>query len=357
MQGLNLLSNVFTAGISHPITATAPACVPSPKYLQIASTLLVHPLHTNRASNKERLEIGSRSITLLRNVLHDVGPRAAHLEQAFAFPTSANTTGRNTRRGRIAAESYDGESNSDEETHGDGIKGAVSQQGVFRRAKDFWRIVGWAFNCSVRYPKRWRYWKVLLEYLLEVLDDDWNEREATDEEEYQEKRRAKQQSESQEKYRASVEPDLEGDQLVREHRMLRDSLLIRYLSGFDYKYSSTPLRRIVKAAFADGSAQSLKEFPEIFDDETKEMKDISTHKRKRDEKVDVTGDMEFGDYDGENDDGDALFEISDGSPSPDLKANEVGAPAYASTIGDSDAIILRQKVMTLVNSDFPSCSQ
>ncbi|KAM3065150.1 hypothetical protein ACMFMF_011278 [Clarireedia jacksonii] len=349
MQGLNLLSNVFTAGISHPITASTPACVPSPKYLQIASTLLVHPLHTSHASNKERLEMGSRSISLLRSVLQDVGPRAAHLEQAFAFPTCTTTMGRNTRRGRIVIESHDGESNSDEEIQGDGIKGAVSQQGVFRRAKDFWHIVGWAFNCSVRYPKRWRYWKVLLEYLLEVLDDDWNEREAMDDEEHQEKRQAELLSKSQENHRTNVEPDLNGDELFREHRMLRDSLLIRYLNGFDYKYSSAPLRRIVKAAFADGSAQSLKEFPEIFENETKEMKKKSTQKRKRDEKIDVTTDMEFGDYDEENDDRDTLFETMDGSPSPDFKAKTVGTTTYASTIGGSDAIVLRQKVMTLLS--------
>jgi hypothetical protein len=256
-------------------------------------------------------------------------------------------------------ELHDGESNSDEETHGDGMKGAVSQQGVFRQAKDFWHIVGWAFNCSVRHPKRWRYWKVLLEYLLEVLDDDWTEREAMDEEEHQAKReaeykgksRAKQLSKSKEKHQSMVELDLEGDELPRENKMLHDSLLIRYLSGFDYKYSSASLRRIVKAAFADGSAQSLKEFPEVFENETNELRKKGTHKRKRDEKMDVTGDMEFGDYDEENDDNDGLFETSDGSPSPDLKAKIMGASTYASTIGDSDAILLRQKVMTLVNSN------
>ncbi|PQE23150.1 major facilitator superfamily transporter protein [Rutstroemia sp. NJR-2017a BVV2] len=355
-QGLTLLSNVFTAGISHPTTATAPACVPSPKYLQIASTLLVHPLFTNRASNKERLEIGSRSITLLRNVLQDVGPRAAHLEQAFAFRTSTNKTGRNTRRGWIAVESHDGESNSDEETHGDGIKGAVSQQGVFRRAKDFWHIVGWAFNCSVRYPKRWRYWKILLEYLLDVLDNDWTEREAIDEEENQAKREAEHQEKRRAKHQASVELDLEGDERLRENKVLHDSLLIRYLGGFDYNYSSAPLRRIVKAAFADGSAQSLKDFPEIFENETNEIRNETTHKRKRDEKMDVTGEMEFGDYEEENDDGDDLFEPSDGSPSPGLKAKTMGASTYTSTMGDSDAIILRQKVMTLpsTTSQVPS---
>ena len=52
-----------------------------------------------------------------------------------------------------------------------------NEESLWSRADDFWHAVGWAFNCSVRYPGRWERWRIWLELMCDVLQDDWNERE------------------------------------------------------------------------------------------------------------------------------------------------------------------------------------
>ncbi|KAI9645196.1 hypothetical protein NHQ30_005930 [Ciborinia camelliae] len=316
-QALILLSDVLTSGISHTNATSKAACIPTPKFLQIASTLLVHPISTTRAKN-ENVEVASRSITLLRNTLTEIGPKNANLKKAFSFEASKYARRR----------SHDGDSSSNSDD--DDIKGVVSQNGLWRCAKDFWQIVGWSFNCSVRYPKRWRYWKILLEYLLDVLDADWHEREAMDDT----------------AFKAKFDQKKEAGKLSPGHELLQDSLLAQYLCGSSHNRNGNAVRRIVKAAFADGSAQSMKAYPEIFENETKDIKKNVSQKRKWDDHQNIK-EMGFGDYDEEEEE--IASDTSVDSEESSQKPNKKGNPAYSSTIGDPDSIRLRQRVITLLS--------
>jgi hypothetical protein len=146
--------------------------VPVPLHVEIVSTLLVHPRNTTQAPRGERAELAWRAITFLRSLLATLGSLNANLGEAFSM-TPPRTRGK--RRGRSGG-GDDGSSESGDE---DRMEGVVANQGRVRRcAKDFWHVVGWAFNCSVAYPKRWKYWKVWLGYMLDVIEGDWEEREA-----------------------------------------------------------------------------------------------------------------------------------------------------------------------------------
>ncbi|QSZ35888.1 hypothetical protein DSL72_007010 [Monilinia vaccinii-corymbosi] len=318
-HALTLLSDVLNSGISHSSATSKAGCTPTPKFLQIASTLLVHPISTTRARN-ENVEVASRSIALLRNTLTHIGPRNGNLKQAFSFDADRYHQRRSRDEG--------GGSNSDD----DDIRGVVSQNGLWRSAKDFWQIVGWSFNCSVRYPKRWRYWKVLLEYLLDVLDADWQEREAMDDAAFEGKAGQKRGAKK----------------LSPRYEFLADSLLVQYLRGPSHSRNGNAVRRIVKAAFADGSLQSMKAYPEVFENETKDLKKGVSQKRKWDDSKN-TKEMGFGDYDEEDDEEDIASESSETFEESLQNPAKKGSVTYSSTIGDPDSIRLRQRVITLLS--------
>jgi hypothetical protein len=193
----------------------------------------------------------------------------------------------------------DGSSTSDSEDGHERIRGIIANKGRIRNcAKDFWHMVGWAFNCSVRYPKRWKYWKVWLDFMLDVLDADWNER-------------------------MNSKLDLGAP----------DCLLLRYLS--EAKGRSSAMKRVVRAAFADGSPESLKEFPEVFVNETKELKLQNGQKRKREDPE--RGSTNFGG-------GEDEAELTD-QTSPD----DDDMPDTDPWLGGPESIMLRQRVIVLVS--------
>ncbi|ESZ89629.1 hypothetical protein SBOR_9988 [Sclerotinia borealis F-4128] len=317
-HALTLLSDAFTAGISHSSATSKAACIPTHKFLQIASTLLVHPVSTTRAKH-ENVEVASRSIVFLRNILTEIGPKSGNLAQAFSFEAR-----RYSRR-----RSHDGDSSSNSDD--DDIKGVVSQNGLWRCAKDFWQIVGWSFNCSVRHPKRWRYWKILLEYLLDVLDADWQERKAMDDT----------------TFTAKVDQTQGAELLSPGYELLQGSLLAQYIGVSSQNRNGNAVRRIVKAAFADGSVQSMKAYPEVFENEVKDIKKDLSQKRKWDDSKNIK-EMGFGDYNEEEEE-DITSDTSKGSEEPVQKPSKKRNTTYSSTIGDPDSIRLRQRVITLLS--------
>ncbi|KAM4062334.1 hypothetical protein HRG_011132 [Hirsutella rhossiliensis] len=65
----------------------------------------------------------------------------------------------------------------------DHLRGRMANEAsVWSRGQDLWSTVGWAFNTATVHPHRWRYWKVWLGLMLDVLDADWAERERLDQE-------------------------------------------------------------------------------------------------------------------------------------------------------------------------------
>lgn len=256
ISALTLLADLVTPGASHPNHLHLPTYAPEPYHLEIISTLLVHPQHTSRSTNESDVEIASRCICLLRNVLAIIGPANANLCEAFSFRQPEGT--RRNRQSRNRNDDNDDSSSDDDD---DRIRGIVANQGRIRMcAKDFWHVVGWALNCSIVYPKRWKYWKAWLDFMLDVLDADWKERE--------------------EKDNHAVETRITGDKKEKtKHTHVRKSLLMQYLS--DVKGRSSSVKRIVGAVFADGGEEDLKAYPEVFPNETTEIKPPNGHKRKR----------------------------------------------------------------------------
>jgi hypothetical protein len=181
-------------------------------------------------------------------------------------------------------------------------------------------MVGWAFNCSVKYPKRWKYWMVWLDFMLDVLDADWKERERPD----------------------SLDPGAGKKTRNEAESSLRQSLLVKYLA--EAKGRSTAVKRIVRSAFADGGPGSLREFPEVFQNETKELKAHCGQKRKREDPMERI----FGDYD--NDDSDTAAdssEFTDQTPEP-LQDND-DSVAVNPWLGGTESIALRQRLLALVS--------
>ncbi|KAK2628010.1 hypothetical protein QTJ16_002656 [Diplocarpon rosae] len=250
VSALALLTDIVTSGTSHPTCPDKPVMAPLPYHIEIVSAFLIHPQYTNHAIPNGNKDLGSRPITLLRDVLAVLGPVQANLREAFSLTVDQNF--RPSRRTRNTADLEDRSSGSDTDSGPKSLTLTVANTGRIRHcARDFWHMVGWAFNCSVRYPRRWPYWKVWLDYMLDVLERDWVEREWQDVEDERLGGRA------------------ESSGHEHEFQMLPQSLLGSYLSGAANR--SSAMKRVVRCAFSDGSTESLREFPEVFPHETREL--------------------------------------------------------------------------------------
>ena len=234
----------------------------------------------------------------------------ANLAEAFSL-TPPRSRGRRRHGGNDT-------SSDDDEEETAKLKGVIMNKGRIRNcATDFWHIVGWAFNCSVVHRKRWKYWKVWLDYMLDVLDADWKEREAQD-----------------------VEDLVTED----DYKMRRNSLLLKYLS--DVRGRSSALKRVVGSIFVDGGSEDLRAYPEMFPNETLEVKAQNGQKRKRKEDFE----HKFGDYNDEEDDLEFDLETPASSQETD---DGSGTPTADPWMGGPDSIVLRQRVLTLVSRLLP----
>lgn len=275
------MNNIVTSGTSFPLPA-GPAFAPPPSHLALTNTLLIHPLHTTRASSDERLEVSSEALLLLQTVLATLGPVNANLGEAFTFSSAQSVSLRQGRRSNgIDRKSAASKTSEDDEDGLAIMTSLADNSSLWRRAQDFWHVVGWAFNCSVKYPRRWQYWRVWLDYMLNVLDADWKERCRMDDKSNEEKRKQNPHEKPMQTF-------------------LQDSLLLSYLAG--QGRSSATIRRVVRSVFADGSEENLRIFPEVFDKETRERIAKDGFQRENDLPVDIEKDN-YGDYAGDENDG------------------------------------------------------
>jgi len=282
-QALNLLLNIIASGT----VASGPVFVPSPPLLAVAATFLVHPSTTTRAKSPEEQEAPSAALRLLRLTNTLVGPITARFDTAFAF-----THFEASRHGGIRRRASKDEGTSGNEMLRNEWKLLNTELGqssaVWSRAEDFWHAVGWAFNCSVLHPERWESWQVWLQFMIEVLEDDWNER------------------------KRQVEQEVSGAGNEKEQKRLRQdilqqSLIFRYIDGSSGSYGQN--RRILRAIFADGTSSSVNEFREVFRNELKQLKRDQENIKKREAKVNID-EGQYGDYltkdDDESEEGDGV---------------------------------------------------
>ncbi|KAH8434934.1 uncharacterized protein LDX57_012566 [Aspergillus melleus] len=267
-QALDLLVNILSTATEAP----TPVFAPLPQHLAVAATFLVHPSTTTRAKTAEETEAPNASLRLLRLTNTLAGPVSANFGRAFSF-----THFESSRRGRRRHEH-----DSDDEMKPLNLDLGQSAS-VWSRAEDFWHAVGWAFNCSVLHPERWKRWCTWLEFMCEVMEDDWEER----------------------KRLHSASTKEEGEKLSKdEPKILQDSLIVRYIEEGSSGYGKN--RRIMRAIFADGSTSSVNEFREVFHKELKELKQpkgATENIKKREVEVNID-EEKYGDYlNNDNDDG------------------------------------------------------
>jgi hypothetical protein len=307
LDGFSILNNILTSGTSHVSShgEVLPAYTPSPSQLILAATLIVHPQMTTRAQSPEDLQASNEALLFLRNVNEIVGPINADFVTVFTFKPSAS----GSRRRAPRRSAVDSGSTSDEEDVYVLNSPFVNERSVFEQTDDFWDVVGWAFNCSITWTKRWDRWKLWLEFVLDVLDADWDERRGR------------------------------SDKL-QDSKPLEDSIVLRFLESAEGRSGR---RRILRAILADGEQKSLNEFGEVWKDETKEKKIKGKDVMAATKKVDLDAD-EWGDY-GSDPDEDEVTE------------EEMTADGTTDDFGGLDSVLLRQRFLLLV-SDAPvhSCS-
>lgn len=182
---------------------------------------------------------------------------------------------------------------------------------LWGRAEEFWQVVGWCFNCSILYKRRWERWNAWLTYMLEVLEADWDAREYG-----------------------------EGD----ESRV--KSLIMKYInSGVT---TAGRQRKVLRAVFADGRTKSVAEFGEIWQNETKELK-TDTDLKKAEKKIDIEADN-YGDYMLDEDDEDLEVSAEDlSSPPEQILQSRDSIANIADDLGGMDSINLRLRLLSLLS--------
>lgn len=247
----SLVSSSAHAGIS------APTFVPSPTQLALASTLSVHPALTTRTASMEKWSHADGALRLLKIVSQVAGAanadfRSAFQFLAFKFGRTRNSHGNALRNGESREPRQEGSRIDDAKIENQYAQG----ESLYSRAEDFWHVVGWAFNCSKLHPKRWERWVLWLDWMTDVLEDDWRGQDQQDD--------------------------------------ARTSLIWSYISHASG--GSGRNRRLIRSVFASGSTKAVNEFGEIFRNEPKEPKKEEAEKvKKREVDVDVEAEV-YGDY-------------------------------------------------------------
>lgn len=147
--------------------------------------------------------------------------------------------------------------------------------------------------------------------MLDVLDADWDERERL---------------------------DLLNSTDTEDFTLRRGSILVTYLK--QALESSGVVKRVVRSVFADGGPDSLRDFPAVFKNETKEVKVQNGQKRKR---------LHLGDLDDEEETVPSLEMDQTPEGEEEEEDEEDDTPVIDPLLGGSESISLRQRVLTLVS--------
>lgn len=248
----------------------------------MAATFAVHPYMTTRAKSAELQQVANTALQLLRVTNSLVGPIAARFDVAFAFTHFAISR----HGGRRLIENDSNGTRTIVKDDSEPLNFELAQtSSLWSRAEDFWQVVGWAFNCSAFYRKRWERWRLWLEFMCDVLEDDWKER----------RRRQTEGS-----HGGVTAPALSAQQEI-----LKESLLLKYVNTTSGVSGRN--RRIMRAIFADGSSSALNEFREIFHNEPRELNQDQDRPQKRQVDVNIDEDI-YGDYIGQDNEDDLCEE-------------------------------------------------
>lgn len=325
--------------------------MPSPQLLSLIATLIVYPRLTTKTDSPESLAAANQALYLLRTINQLVGPVNANFATAFTFAEKSGLRSKRTYARRSNATS-DGDRSSprsgDEE---EVIKNFAAQQNsLWTRGADFWHVVGWSFNCAAKWKGRWDRWKVWLELMLELLEDDFSERVRL----------------------ADAAADVRDKETI-----LSESLVVQYF-GEEASAGRTERRRIMRAIFATGTDRNTAEFREIFEKETEERKvkpqetrfgGTTTKDSKGKRKRLNLDDGDFGDYydDNDEDEEDVVVKeelglrsstrlsrqdtraLTDAGDDEEDTEDITQATDPKEAYGGTEAILLRRRILVLVS--------
>ncbi|KAK1756145.1 hypothetical protein QBC47DRAFT_321207 [Echria macrotheca] len=276
---------------------TPAARVATPQQLAILNTLTIHPVYTSRLTEPTNAHVAARARIYLQGVLALVGPINANLRAAFAFSRHGGGGSGYRRESRFgtsghtspleSSSSVDGSTESSESLDGR----MANEQSLWRRGTDFWAVLGWAFRCAAEHPHRWAFWRGWVEFMVEVLEVDWDEREALD------------------------ETRLGG--VDEKNKMVKGSLLVAYLEDVR-KERKNVLKEVVRAllAFTDDDPTDKVIYREVFDRELAVGTGKGSKRKRSPTVLDLDNDK-FGDYfdmAGDDDLGDEDEDEEEGSP-------------------------------------------
>jgi len=311
-----------------------PVRVAPPSHIALLSTVIVHPSFTTRCDDSNHLHVPAYAISYLRGLLRTVGPVNANFRAAFDFSKSSSSS-----FGRGSSNSIDN-MNDDDSDHITG--GFVESQLLWKNATDFWAVFGWACRCAAEHPQRWQYWRVWLDFVIEAMERDWDERLSKD----------------------IASGKTSKGKSAPAYPLLRESLLVTFLADLERQRKNIE-REVLRALFAfcnDHSATHLY-YKEVFKKETATIK--SQNKRKRaDAVVDLENDR-FGDYfddydyddyddDDDDDDADGQDEISASASRPKKKGrkhkSETAISSFNLTDTVAESIPLRLRIFRLLSA-------
>ncbi|QDS73007.1 hypothetical protein FKW77_009064 [Venturia effusa] len=296
IDGFTFLTNVVAAGTS--LTRPSPAFTPSTSVLALCATLVVHPTYTTRAKTAEDERASNEALRFLRNVIELVGPVNANMKEAFTFESFAKKR-RRRDQGSKSPITPDTASEKDVQTKEDDVDSPFARErSIFTQVEDFWQVVGWAFNCSIAYKKRWDRWKCWLDIMLDVLAKDL-------------------------------------EQNVQQGKP-QASLISHYMKD---KNNRTAWREVMAAILVDGSHTSMKKFGEVWKNETRDRK-VKENEAAREINLDEGN---FGDYDAIDDDDDAIGEEEQDQPIEEPSIDE-----HDEDWGGPESIAMRQRFLQLL---------
>ncbi|KAI0179914.1 hypothetical protein GGR52DRAFT_218948 [Hypoxylon sp. FL1284] len=303
MITLNLLNSLLSS------SRNSQGYCPPASQLSLLNSAIVNPKFTTKPKEEGWEEISAESLVYLRSLLGRLGPLNGRFKDAFRFVGSSRHHTPNSH----SEDDTDYESNKD-----DKIRPKYEEDSLWRRGQDFFHVVGWAFNCSVLYPNRWRHWRNWLEFMLDLLEQDLTERHKL---------------------------DVEGG--ASDCPMLRDSILASYI-GQRSGRSAGGLKWIMDAMFADGSVATSSRFQEVWVREHRELSRNAEKKRKR-----QTVNMEKNNFGGYLDDDSVYSSRASEPPTPQKRRTNSGGlgdpdfqalePAYV------ESIPLRQRLFSLLS--------
>ncbi|KAI1293093.1 hypothetical protein F5Y03DRAFT_402682 [Xylaria venustula] len=309
-QAIFLLDSLLSTRSAYP---NDPAYCPPPSQISLLCSILVHPDFTTRPKEPDWPQISLQSLVYLRDLLSVFGPINAGFKESVLFGEHKTSD---------ADPSDENGCSLDPDERGLVRLSPRHGNDSWQRSRDFFSIVGWAFNCSVLYPERWQWWSRWLRFMLDLLEKDLEER-----------------------HRLDTENGLD------DMPFLRSSILASYIDQCCTGRTADVTMWVVKALFAVGDTSSTSDFQEIWHREhrSKSTKYQRTSNKRKREKINI----DKGEYGGYLDDESVHSSQASEPPTPQKKRltfvpsalvdDRALEPAY------SESISLRQRLFSLVS--------